>query len=108
VPTAVGAESPGDTSMPIARAVCAFTTTWNEMTDNRQVNRHFLLEALSPIAENEANHAFDLLEPQRIERECYFNPAIRRPVDLEYEPRGRELDQAEPEAPSEPVTVVRL
>jgi hypothetical protein len=49
-------------------------------------------------AENEANDAF-VLEPLRIEREGYFNPAIRRPVDVEHEPRGGKLDRVEPEVP---------
>jgi hypothetical protein len=40
------------------------------------------------------------LELLRIEREGYFNPAIRLPVDVEHEPRGGELDQAEPEVPT--------
>ena len=59
-------------------------------------------------AENEANDAFDLLEPSRIEREGYFNPAIRRPVDVEHEPRGGKLHQVEPEVPGIAVRLVRL
>jgi hypothetical protein len=37
-------------------------------------------------AENDANDALDLLEPLRFEREGYFNPAIRRPIDVEHQP----------------------
>jgi hypothetical protein len=48
------------------------------------------------------------LELLRIEREGYFNPAIRLPVDVEHEPRGGELDQAELEVPAIPVRLVRL
>jgi hypothetical protein len=57
---------------------------------------------------NEANDALDLLEPLRIEREGYFNPEIRRPIDVEHEPRRSKLDQAELEVPSIPVGVMRL
>lgn len=55
-----------------------------------------------------AHNAFDLPEPSRIEREDYFNPAIRRPVDVEHEPGGGELDQVEPGVPGIAVRLVRL
>jgi hypothetical protein len=63
---------------------------------------------LPPHPENEANEALDLSEPLRIERKGYFNPAIRRPVDVEHEACGTELDQAEPEVPDIPVEFRRL
>jgi hypothetical protein len=64
--------------------------------------------SLSLPAEYKGNDAFDLLEPLRIEPEGYFNPAIRRPLDIEYEPRGGELDQSEPKMPGVLVGLVRL
>src|SRR5215471_5612052 len=67
-------------------------------TDWKSLDRSNALSTRLPLpAENEANDALDLLEPSRIEREGYFNPAIRRPVDVEHEPRGGKLDQVEPE-----------
>src|SRR5215467_4029089 len=69
-------------------------------TDWKSLDRSNALSTPLPLpAENEANDAFDLLEPSRIEREGYFNPAIRRPVDVEHEPRGGKLDQVEREVP---------
>src|SRR5215472_1937380 len=81
-------------------------------TDRKSLDLAACSNALSthlPLpAENEANDAFDLLEPSRIEREGYFNPAIHRPVDVEHEPRGGKLDQVEPEVPGIAVRLVRL
>ena len=72
-------------------------------TDWKPLGLAFFSNVLStrlPLpAENEANDAFDVLEPSRIEREGYFNPTIRRAVDVEHGPRGGKLDQVEPEVP---------
>jgi hypothetical protein len=63
--------------------------------------------AHSPLqSKYEADNVLDLPEPLRIEREGYFNPAIRCPVNVEHEPRGGKLDQAEPEVSGIPVRLV--
>jgi hypothetical protein len=58
--------------------------------------------------ENDTNDALDLLKSLWSEREGNFDPAIRRSVNVEDEPRGSEFDQAHTEVSGIPVRLVRL
>lgn len=53
--------------------------------------------------EDDVHDALHLAEPRRIERVGHLDHSIPRPVDLEGEPCGSELDEAEPEVASEGV-----
>jgi len=58
--------------------------------------------------ENDTNDALDLLKPLWSKREGNFDPAIRRSVNVEDEPRRSEFDQAHTEVSSIPIGLVRL
>jgi hypothetical protein len=58
--------------------------------------------------ENDMNDALDLVNPLWSEREGNFDPAIRRSVNVEDEPRQSEFDQAHTEVSGILVGLVRL
>ena len=58
--------------------------------------------------ENDTNDALDLLKSLGSEREGHFDPTIRRPVNVEDEPRRSEFDQAHTKVSGIPVGLVRL
>jgi hypothetical protein len=70
---------------------------WASSVEVSSTSSKIARRALTLNAENDANDALDLPEP-----------AIRRPVDVEHEPRGGELDQTEPEVSGISVGLVRL
>jgi hypothetical protein len=58
--------------------------------------------------ENDMNDALDVVKPLWSEREGNFDPAIRRSVNVEDEPRRSEFDQAHTEVSGIPVGLVRF
>jgi hypothetical protein len=94
--------------MALSRWAIVDSEAWALRSEVSSTSSKMARHAVTLNAENDANDALDLPEPLRIEDEGYLNPAIRRPVDVEREPRGGELDQTEPEVSGIPVRLVRL